>query len=100
MSIAADAAWSPGLLATDFYQLTMLHAYRAAGMRERAAFEFFFRKLGPSRGFLVAAGLGTLLERLESVRFNSDELDWLRSTGRFPREIIDYFGEWRFTGDV
>jgi nicotinate phosphoribosyltransferase len=99
-AVTEDVAWSPGLLATDFYQLTMLHAYRAAGMRARAEFEFFCRNLAPSRGFLVAAGLGTLLERLETLRFSGAELEWLRASGQFPNDMIEYFDEWQFTGNI
>jgi len=88
------------LLATDFYQLTMLHAYREAGLHERASFEFFFRRLPPTRGFLVAAGLEILLEKLETAQFSQAELDWLRSTGRFPESFVNDLAGWRFTGDV
>lgn len=90
----------PGLLATDFYQLSMLHAYQCSRMEERAIFEFFCRRLPASRGYLIAAGLATLLERLETACFSEDELDWLRSGNRFPPEAIDRFAAWRFTGDV
>lgn len=95
-----ESAGCPGLLATDFYQLTMLQAYHQAGMREWAAFEFFCRRLPRSRGFLMAAGLATLLERLETARFSEAELEWLRGTERFPAEMIERFAAWRFTGDV
>ena len=40
------------LLLTDLYQLSMLEAYAAHGMAETAVFEFFVRKLPPTRGFL------------------------------------------------
>lgn len=89
-----------GLLATDLYQLTMLDAYRQSGMTGRATFEFFFRRLPPTRGFLMAAGLADLLERLEGARFSGQELDWLRRSGRFPDDTIDWLADWRFTGDV
>ncbi|MGE5722780.1 MAG: nicotinate phosphoribosyltransferase [Sphingomonadales bacterium] len=96
----SERGGAPGLLTADFYQLTMLHAYRAAGMNQRATFEFFCRKLPPSRGFLIAAGLATLLEKLENARFTEAELAWLSASGRFPADMIDYFARWRFAGDV
>jgi nicotinate phosphoribosyltransferase len=96
----SGAAGGSGILATDFYQLTMLDAYWQAGMEEPAVFEFFCRRLPRGRGFLVAAGLATLLERLETLRFTDDELDWLRRSGRFPATTIDRFAAWRFTGDI
>ena len=54
----------PGLLLTDLYQLTMLHAHLEQGMEETAVFELFVRRLPPTRGFLIAAGLEQLLDYL------------------------------------
>ena len=96
----ATAGMGPGLLATDFYQLTMLHAYYRAGMEDLAVFEFFCRRLPAKRGFLMAAGLATVLEQLETASFSPAEIGWLRASGRFPDEIVDRFAAWRFTGDV
>ena len=54
-------------LLTDFYQLTMLHAYFANGMRDTAVFEFFVRKLAPNRNFMMAAGLEQVLVSLDTT---------------------------------
>ena len=48
---------SSSALLTDLYQLNMLQAYLDHGQTDTAVFEFFFRKLPPRRGFLLAAGL-------------------------------------------
>lgn len=87
-------------LLTDLYQLTMMHGYFEQGMEDLAVFEFFVRKLPERRNFLVAAGLEQVVSFLERLRFQTDELDWLRSTGRFPRGFLDYLAGIRFTGDV
>lgn len=88
------------ILLTDLYQLTMLQAYFAEGMHEPAAFELFARALPRDRGFYVAAGLEQLIELLEQARFTSEELDWLRGSGRFRPDFVDWLADWRFTGDV
>jgi nicotinate phosphoribosyltransferase len=93
-----DPASSP--LLTDLYQLNMIQAYLDRGETKTAVFEFFFRKLPAQRGFLVAAGLEQALDFLERLRFSPAELDWLASTGRFGRQLIDYLATLRFTGDV
>ena len=100
MNDRASDAPAASLLATDFYQLTMLHAYYRAGMEGPAVFEFFCRHLPRNRGFLIATGLGTLLDQLENARFSNDEIAWLRASGHFPSEIVDRFAAWRFTGDI
>jgi nicotinate phosphoribosyltransferase len=87
-------------LATDLYQLTMLHAYAGRDMEERSVFEFFVRRLPPHRNFLVAAGLEQALEYLEHLAFTAEELDWLAGSGRFPPDFIAYLRRLRFEGDV
>jgi nicotinate phosphoribosyltransferase len=93
-----DIRTSP--LLTDLYQLNMLQSYLDHGMTETAVFEFFSRRLPARRGFLMAAGLAQVVEFLENVRFGDEELDWVRNTGRFGADFIDYLADFRFTGDV
>ena len=92
------AASSP--LLTDLYQLNMLQAYLDHGETEEAVFEFFVRKLPAHRQFLVAAGLAQALDLLETMRFTPGELDWLKATGRFKQNLIDYLAAFRFRGHV
>ncbi|HWP49184.1 MAG TPA: nicotinate phosphoribosyltransferase [Candidatus Limnocylindrales bacterium] len=87
-------------LLTDLYELTMLQGYFDRGMEEIAVFEFFVRKLPPTRGFLIAAGLEQVLNYLENLHFTSEELEWLAGSGRFSKDFVDYLGRLRFTGDV
>ena len=87
-------------LLTDLYQLNMVQAYLDHGQTKAAVFEFFVRKLPAQRGFLMAAGLGGVLEFLENLRFTTDELDWLARTGRFGGGLLDYLAAFRFSGDV
>jgi nicotinate phosphoribosyltransferase len=88
------------LLLTDLYQLNMLQAYRDADMTATAVFEYFVRKLPPTRGFLVAAGLEQTVEFLETARFHQEELEWLAASGRFAPNLLEDLADWRFTGDV
>jgi len=87
-------------LLTDLYQLNMIQAYVEHGQTETAVFEFFVRKCPARRGFLVAAGLEQVLSYLESLRFSSEELEWLDSSGQFSRGLLDYLSTLRFEGDV
>ena len=87
-------------LLTDLYQLNMIQAYLDHGETRTAVFEFFMRSLPARRQFLMAAGLEQVLDYLETLRFPPDELDWLKSTGRFGPQLIDYLTRLRFTGDI
>jgi nicotinate phosphoribosyltransferase len=87
-------------LLTDLYQMNMLQAYLDHGMTEIAVFEFFVRKLPPSRGFLVAAGLEQALDFLENLSFQPEDIAWLRSSRRFSENLLSELETLRFTGDV
>jgi nicotinate phosphoribosyltransferase len=90
-------------LATDLYQLTMMAAYRARDSADDASFELFVRKLPPGRGFLVAAGLEQALAYLTALRFEEDEVAWLRELPVFRHvdaSFFDWLARFRFRGDV
>jgi nicotinate phosphoribosyltransferase len=87
-------------LLTDLYQLNMIEAYLAYGETRPAVFELFVRKLPARRGFLMAAGLEQALDFLETLQFSQEEIDWLRSTGRFSTRTLDYLAGLHFSGNV
>ena len=87
-------------LLTDLYELTMLQAYYERGMTDTAVFELFVRKLPPGRDFLVAAGLEQALDFIEGLRFDEEELGWIRSCGLFRPAFAEHLKELRFTGDI
>ncbi len=86
-------------LITDFYELNMAASYLRRDMVGPATFSLFVRRLPPSRGFLVAAGLEDCLKYLESFAFGPDDLAWLGTAG-FPADVIDMFEAMHFSGDV
>ena len=90
----------PALL-TDLYQLTMMQAYRRAGVAERlACFDLYFRR-APFRGaYAVACGVDQALEDLEQLRFTDDDLRYLRSLGTFDGDFVESLARFRFQGDV
>ena len=79
---------SNSALLTDLYQLTMAQAYLEQQMDEPAVFEFFVRRLPPSRNFLLAAGLEQVLEFLSQLHITPEELAWLEGTGRFSPALL------------
>jgi nicotinate phosphoribosyltransferase len=93
-----EAATSP--LLTDLYQINMIQAYLDHGDTATAVFELFVRSLPPRRGFLLASGLQQALDFLEQLRFSSADIDWLKSTGRFNKNLLDYVADFHFRGEV
>ena len=87
-------------LLTDLYELNMAASYIRRGMTEAATFSLFVRDLPPGRGFLVAAGLDKCLEYLENLRFEEEDLAYLRDDLGFDGTAIDGFRDLRFTGEM
>jgi nicotinate phosphoribosyltransferase len=87
-------------LVTDLYELTMAAAYRRLGMDGPASFELFVRDLPESRNFLVAGGIEPALDYLETLRFEPDDIAYLRTLALFEDDFLDSLAELRFTGEV
>ena len=91
-------------LHTDLYQLTMIAGYLAGGIENhRATFELFIRRLPPHRSFVIAAGLDTALDFIESLRFTEEDARWIQTIPALRRASSAFFGylrQFRFTGDV
>ena len=68
-------------LFTDLYELTMAQAYATERMDQTAVFELTFRKMPANRNYIVAAGIGDVLEFLSNFRLEGHELDYLRRRG-------------------
>lgn len=88
-----------GLL-TDLYELTMAQSYFAEGISGEATFSLYVREYPPDRGYLVAAGVDDALDCLEAQSFDSASIDYLRSTGVFTADFLEYLREFRFTGSA
>ncbi len=89
----------PGALLTDLYELNMAASYLRRGMSGTATFSLYVRTLPPERGFVVAAGLESCLDFLESLSFEEDDLAWLADHG-FDDVALEAFRDLRFDGEV
>ena len=87
-------------LFTDLYELTMLQAYVEEGMTEQAVFTLFVRRLPKRRNLLLACGVDSVLDFLETVRFSEEDLAYLNSLGLFSDRFLVWLRDFRFTGEV
>jgi nicotinate phosphoribosyltransferase len=78
----------------------MAHGYWKTNMNKRAVFEMFFRRQPFSGGFSIFAGLGTLLERLQTLRFTDDDIAYLSGLGVFEEGFLRYLQDFRFSGSL
>ncbi len=85
----------------DFYEFTMANGYFENGCgNEIAVFDMFFRKVPDGGGFAVMAGLEQLIEYFKKLRFDDDDIAFLRSKGIFSEGFLDYLKSFRFECDV
>jgi nicotinate phosphoribosyltransferase len=95
MSFLRNAA-----LYTDYYELTMAQGYFYQGKaKEVAIFDYFYRDNPFQGGYVLFAGLGDLLRTLVDLRFEPEDIDFLRSKG-FRPEFLAYLATFRFTGNI
>jgi nicotinate phosphoribosyltransferase len=86
-------------LFTDLYELTMCASYFDNKRNELATFDLFIRDLPPNRSYFVFAGLEQALLFLERMRFNPEQINWLRKQG-FREDFLNYLGGLKFSGEV
>ncbi|MBQ7075362.1 MAG: nicotinate phosphoribosyltransferase, partial [Clostridia bacterium] len=85
----------------DFYELTMSNGYFQQGIGEKTAyFEMFFRKVPDGGGFAIMAGLEQLTEYLDSLHFDDDDIEFLRSKNMFDEDFLQYLKDFEFKCDV
>ena len=87
-------------LFTDLYELTMSQAFLSQGMLATATFSLFTRTYPPNRAYFVSAGLEDVLDYLSKLNFSGRAIDYLRATGIFSGDFLDFLRGVRFTGSV
>jgi len=87
-------------LLTDFYELTMAQGYFLHKKNFDVVFDLNFRRPPFNSGFIVFAGLQTLVDIILNLRVEYEDLEYLKSLGIFRREFIDYLKNFKFTGSI
>ena len=85
----------------DFYEMTMSNGYFQTGLAERICyFDVFFRSVPDGGGFAIAAGLEQVVDYIRNLRFDEEDIDYLRGKGLKDEAFLDYLRRFRFTGDI
>ncbi|TFG13396.1 MAG: nicotinate phosphoribosyltransferase [Promethearchaeota archaeon] len=99
------------ILATDFYQLTMIAAYYQNNLENNrdekediACFDLFIRKYPKNRNYLIFAGLEQAIYYLRNAKFTPKTIEFLRKKEVFknvdPSFFDKYLPKFRFNLDV
>ncbi len=85
----------------DYYELTMSNGYFVGGMGKKTVyFDVFYRSNPDNGGYAVVAGLEQIVEYIKDLRFDSDDIAYLRSKNCFSEEFLEYLSNFRFNGDI
>ncbi len=88
-------------LMTDFYELTMGQTYFLEGKHnDKVYFDVFFRKNPLNSGYTINGGLDEIIDYIQNFHFEREEIDYLRSLGKFNDEFLDYLENLKFKGNV
>ena len=85
----------------DFYELTMGNGYFENGMKDKITyFDVFFRDVPDGGGFAIAAGLEQIIDYICNLRFDEEDIEYLRGRKIFSEEFLEYLSNFKFTGDI
>lgn len=86
---------------TDFYELTMANGYLREGIGEKIAyFDMYFRQVPDNGGLAIMAGIEQLIEYMKNLRFEKEDIEYLRSKEIFCEEFLTYLKNFEFRCDV
>ncbi|MFB7630903.1 nicotinate phosphoribosyltransferase [Streptomyces sp. NPDC056149] len=89
-----------GPTTTDLYEVTMALSYLREGMTGPATFSCFVRELPADRGFLVAAGVESVLDFLGRFRVGPQDVEVFAQALRRPTAELAPLLGMRFAGEV
>ena len=87
-------------LLTDFYELTMMQGYFKTGKNPRVVFDAFYRRNPDNGGYAVCCGLEQVIDYVKNLTFSREDVAYLRSTGAFGEDFLEYLSTFRFSGDI
>jgi len=65
-----------------------------------ATFDLFVRELPENRAYLVFCGLEDILDYLKGLKFDKDDIDYLKKQKLFSPDFLKYLAGFKFSGDV
>ncbi len=88
-------------LLVDFYELTMSNGYFKDNRHEEiAVFDVFFRSVPDEGGYAIFAGLESVINYIKNLKFDEDDIAFLRSKNVFSEGFLDYLRHFKFSSDV
>lgn len=87
-------------LLTDLYELTMMQGYYKTGNKSTVVFDAFFRENPFKGGYSIMAGLEQVIDYVKNLRFDDEDIEYLRSLHIFEEDFLEYLKGFEFSGDI
>ena len=87
-------------LLTDFYELTMMQGYFKSKNNETVVFDMFYRTNPSGGGYAICAGLEQVIDYIKNLRFDAEDIAYLKSLGIFDEDFLEYLSDFHFSGDI
>jgi nicotinate phosphoribosyltransferase len=85
----------------DYYELTMGNGYFRKNMKDKIAyFDVFYRNNPDNGGYAIVAGLEQVIDYVNNLRFDEEDIHYLRQRGCFKEDFLEYLRDFSFTGDI
>ncbi len=86
---------------SDFYEFTMLDGFISTGMQDKIGYyDIYFRSVPDGGGFVIAAGLESIIEYIKNLRFEESDIEYFKNLKVFSNEFIEYITNFKFECDV
>ena len=87
-------------LLTDLYELTMMQGYYKSGNNKKVVFDAFYRKNPSGGGYAIACGLEQVIKYIKELKFEKEDIEYLRSLAIFDEDFLEYLSNFSFSGDI
>lgn len=88
-------------LLTDLYELTMMQAYfKNKNRNEVVIFDAFYRENPFKSGYAICCGIEQVVKYIKNLKFESDDIEYLKSLNIFDIDFIEYLKDFKFSGDI
>jgi len=86
---------------TDLYEITMAQTYFDDKAFDKIVyFDAFFRSMPFDSGYAIMSGLDNIIEYISNLKFDEDDIEYLRSENKFSEEFLEYLSDFKFNGDI
>lgn len=88
-------------LITDLYEIAMSYVYFKNNRKDEIAyFDIFYRSIPDNGGYVIFAGLESIIDYVKNFHFDKEDIDFLRNTNNYSEDFLNYLSDLKFSGTI